>query len=60
MTLAPQNSESPEIPETTDPTDAPSEALLPSILDVSEDDLNYVVSQLGQPAFRARQLWRSL
>jgi 23S rRNA (adenine2503-C2)-methyltransferase len=60
VTLAPQNSESPEIPETTDPTDAPSEALLPSILDVSEDDLNYVVSQLGQPAFRARQLWRSL
>ncbi|MDP6822892.1 MAG: 23S rRNA (adenine(2503)-C(2))-methyltransferase RlmN [Dehalococcoidia bacterium] len=52
MTLASQN--------TSGSSDTSPETPLPSILDVSEDDLNYVVSQLGQPAFRARQLWRSL
>ncbi|HIK98137.1 MAG TPA: hypothetical protein EYG13_01165, partial [Dehalococcoidia bacterium] len=71
MTLASQNSD----PETTaapyglanpdvsidDPaSDSPTDTLLTSILDVSEDDLNYQVSQMGQPPFRARQLWRPL
>jgi 23S rRNA (adenine2503-C2)-methyltransferase len=65
VTLASQNPdqetpETPEIPETSIIPDDPTEELLPSILDVSEDDLNWVVSQLGQPEFRARQLWRSL
>lgn len=38
----------------------PEETRLPSILDLNEDDLTYQVSRLGQPAFRSRQLWRSL
>ncbi|MDA1257844.1 MAG: 23S rRNA (adenine(2503)-C(2))-methyltransferase RlmN [Chloroflexi bacterium] len=38
----------------------PAETRLPSILDLAEDDLIYEVSKLGQPAFRARQLWRAL
>ncbi len=59
MTLASQNSD-PETPETSIIPDDPIEQLLPSILDVTEDDLNYVVSQMGQPEFRARQLWRAL
>ncbi|MFP6680256.1 MAG: 23S rRNA (adenine(2503)-C(2))-methyltransferase RlmN [Dehalococcoidia bacterium] len=54
MTIAPENTDS------TNVSDSSEEVMLPSILDVNEDDLNYIVAQLGQPPFRARQLWRSL
>ena len=71
MTLAPQNSDpettgvpdelaTPEPSSESSVSDSATDTLLPSILDVSEDDLTYQVWQMGQPPFRARQLWRSL
>ena len=33
---------------------------LPSILDLSSDQLAQLIAKLGEPPFRARQLWRSL
>ncbi|HJM54292.1 MAG TPA: 23S rRNA (adenine(2503)-C(2))-methyltransferase RlmN [Dehalococcoidia bacterium] len=56
----PETTGTSEVPEAPATIEMPRESLLPSILDVNEDDLNFVVLQLGQPPFRARQLWRSL
>ena len=36
------------------------ESNLPSILDLSMDEIGGILKQNGEPAFRARQLWRAL
>ncbi|MEX0763252.1 MAG: 23S rRNA (adenine(2503)-C(2))-methyltransferase RlmN [Dehalococcoidia bacterium] len=41
-------------------TSSTSQDRLPSILDLSENDLSKLFAELGEPRFRIKQLWRAL
>ncbi len=45
---------------TTQPPSAPAVTVLPSLLDLSREQLGALVVSLGEPAYRVDQLWRAI
>ena len=46
-------------PERAPPKTSPKSGLLPSIFDLTRDELADVISELGEPAYRGKQIWKA-